>query len=74
MSITNINLKELYFEYKVLTKIIGKPDFEKLHVLFRELKANTAVVPCSLGGGASGYLGMLVTATQYATIFPTKLS
>ena len=44
---TNINLTELYFEYEVLTRIIGEPDFEMLHVLFRELKANAAAVPCS---------------------------
>ena len=72
MNTSNINLKELYFEYKVLTKIIGEPDFEKLHGLFRELKANAAAVPCTLGGGANGYLGMLVTATQYTTISPTE--
>ena len=70
MSTTNINLNELYFEYKVLTRIIGKPTFEKLHILFRELKANTATVPCTLGGGANGYLGMLVSAVQYATVAP----
>ena len=39
-------------------------------MLFRELKANAAAVPCTLGGGANGYLGMLVTNTQYATISP----
>ena len=63
MSTSSINLKDLYFKYKVLTEIIDEPDFEKLHVLFRELKANTAAVPCTLGGGANGYLGMLVSAT-----------
>ena len=72
MSTANINLKDLYFEYIVLTKIIGEPDFEKLHVLFRELKSNTAAVPCTLGGdGTNGYLVMLSSATQYATIAPT---
>ena len=34
----NINLNELYFEYKVLTKITGEPTFDKLHVMFRKLK------------------------------------
>ena len=71
MTTANVNLKDLYFEYKVLTKLIGEPNFENLHVLFRELKANTATVPCTLDGGSNGYLGMLVSTTQYATIFPT---
>ena len=70
MNISNINLNELYFEYKVLTKIIGEPTFDKLHVILRELKANTAAVPCTLAGGANGYLGMLVSAAQYQTVAP----
>ena len=37
-------------------------------VLFQELKASTAVVPCTLAGGANGYLGMLVSADQYNTV------
>ena len=71
MSTANINLNELYFEHKVLMKIIGEPIFTHLHELFRELKANTVAVPCTLGGGANGYLGMLVSAAQYETVAPT---
>jgi len=70
MNTSNINLNELYFEYKVLTKIVGEPTFNKLHVLLRELKANTAAVPCTLAGGANRYLGMLVSAAQYQTVAP----
>ena len=70
MNTSNINLNDLYFEYKVLTKIVGEPTFDRLHVLFRELKANTAAVPCTLAGGANGYLGMLVSAAQYQTVAP----
>ena len=65
---TNINLNELYFEYKVLMKIIGEPTFNKFHEFFRQLKANTAEVPCTLGGGADGNLRMLVSAVQYNTV------
>ena len=52
----NINLNELYFEYKVLTEITGEPTFDELHKMFQQLKANMAAVPCTLGGGANGYL------------------
>mgnify|MGYP000515067367 CR=1 FL=1 len=65
MNTSNINLNELYYEYKVLTKIVGKPSFNKLVVLFQELKANPAAVPCTLAGGANGYFGMLVSTAQY---------
>ena len=70
MNSSNINLNELYYEYKVLTKIIGKPNFEKLMVLFQELKDNTAAVPCTLASGANRYLGMIVSAAQYQTVAP----
>ena len=64
MNTSNINLNDLYFEYKSLTKIVRESNFDKLHVLFRELKTNTAAVPCTLAGGANRYLGMLVSAAQ----------
>ena len=73
MNRSNINLNDLYFEYKLLTKIIREPNFDKLHILFRELKSNTAAVPCTLAGGASGYLGILVSAAQYTTVAPGTL-
>ena len=66
----NTNLNELYFEYKVLTKIIGEPTFDKLHKMFQQLQANTAAVPCTLGGVANGSLGMLVSTAQYNTVTP----
>ena len=70
MSTANINLNKFYFDYKVLTRIIGKPNFIHLHELFRELKANTAAVPFTLRGGTNGYLGILVSATQYEIVAP----
>ena len=63
-----MNLNELYFEYIVLTKIIGEPTFNKLHEMFRQFKENTAAVLCTLGGRSNGYLGMIVSAAQYNTV------
>lgn len=71
MSTANINLNELYFDYKVLMRIIGEPTFAKLHELSRKLKANSVAVPCTLGGGANGYFGILVSPVKYATLAPT---
>ena len=70
MSAANINLNELYFEYKVLPRVAGEPTFNVLHEILKQLKANASAVPCTLGGGANGYLGMLVSATKYATLAP----
>ena len=50
MNTSNINLNDLYYEYKVLTKIEGEPTFDSLMVLFQKLKVNTTAVLCTLGG------------------------
>ena len=73
MNTSNINLNELYYDYKVLTKIVGEPNFDKLIVLFQELKANTAAVQCTLASGATGYLGIIASAALYDTIAPGTL-
>ena len=54
MNTTNVNLKDLYFEYKVLPRIVGEPTFNTLYDMLKQLKANDAAVPCTLGGGANG--------------------
>ena len=70
---TSTDLNELYFEYKVLTKIEGDPDFSKFHQPIRYLTANACSVPCTLGGGANGYIGMLVSNTAYTSLAPGTL-
>ena len=70
MNTSNINLNNLYYERKVLTKIYGEPNLDRLHVLFRKLTAHTVVVPCTLGRGANGYSGMLVSVPHYETVAP----
>ena len=74
MKTSNINLNKLYYEYKLLKKIVGEPTFEKSHVLFRELKANATTIPYTLVGGANGHLGMIVSAAQCETMVPRNLS
>ena len=73
MSTANINLNVLYFEYKVLTIILGEPTFRHIHNLFRELKAKTAAMPCTLGGRSNGYLRMVVSAAHYERMTPGTL-
>ena len=64
------DLKELFFEYKILDRVSGEPDFLRLHALLRCSKANACSVPCTLGGGGNGYVGMLVTTVAYSALAP----
>jgi len=61
LSTGQTNFRELYFEHKSLTKIHSEPTFAGLHRILHELKTNLASVPCPLGEGAYGYLGMITT-------------
>jgi hypothetical protein len=47
-------------------KIRGEPDYQKLSKLFDDIKANASSIPCHLGGGANGYLGVVLGAAAYA--------
>ena len=69
-STSSVNYKDSYFKHPVLTKIRGEPTYETLHHLKMELKANASSVPTILGGGNHGYLGMILTPTEYHRIAP----
>ena len=62
------DFKELFFEHKIVPKIEGEPSFTQLHKLNQILKANACSVPCTLGGGANGYIGMIVSDATYASL------
>ena len=47
-------------------KHTGRLDYEVLNNIKTALKRNFATVPCTLGGGAHGYLGAVLTASEYA--------
>ena len=51
-------------------KIQGQPTYETLSTLRDTLKANAASVEYTIGGGAHGYLGVIVPAAIYDTIVP----
>ena len=53
-----------------LVKHTGRPDYEVLNNIKTALKRNFATVPCTLGGGAHGYLGAVLTAAEYAASTP----
>ena len=68
---SNTDFKELYFEHKDMPRIVGEPSFTTLHDMLRRLKANASSVPCTLGGGAHGYVGTLLSPTAYASLSHT---
>ena len=70
MSSNPPNYRELYFEHRLLTRINGKPNFFSLNYLLIELKANAGSVPTTLGEGAHGFIGMIISPATYSTIAP----
>ena len=67
----NTDYTSTNFEYPVLTKIHGIPIYEALRRIKDEMKANAASVPCDLGGGAYGHLGLILTEVGYTKIAVT---
>ena len=65
---TNINYVDNYFQIPVLTHIHGEPTFETLKNLRNQVKANAGSVTTHLGGGAFGYLGLLLSPAEYNRI------
>jgi hypothetical protein len=71
MSASSTNYRETVFAHHDLTQIQGEPTFSDLKLLTREIKANAMAVHSTLGGGAHGHLGLVLTPAQYATLSPT---
>jgi hypothetical protein len=58
------------FPHPLLPKITGRPTFSSINALRKLQKANAAEVNSMLGGGAHGYLGMIISDTAYARAAP----
>jgi len=68
MTNPNIDYTSTNFEYSSLTKIQGIPTYEPLRKIKNEMKANAASVPCDLGGGNNGHLGLILSIPEYANV------
>ena len=62
--------RDLYFEYKALTRVNGEPTFTSLQKLLLELKLNAVSVPTTLGGGAHGFTSIILSPPTYTTLSP----
>ena len=54
-----------------LTPSVGEPTYATLKTPKDQLKANTASIPTTLGGGNHGYIGLILSPATYTTISPT---
>ena len=57
-----------YFKYKTPTPIREEPTHKSLKRLKIELQVNASSLEIDLGGGNHGYLGLVLTNHEYATI------
>ena len=57
--------RENLFPHANLTKVVGKPTYADILNLRREISANLASVPSTLGGGQFGHMGLALTDETY---------
>lgn len=72
MTIGTIDYASSYFKFKTPTPIRGEPTHKSLKRLKLELQANASSVETDLGGGNYGYLGLVLTDDEYASIPHTQ--
>ena len=63
MTISIVNYHKTIFKHPNLTKIIGIPTYDALHLLHNEIKSNAISVHSNIGGVQHGYLGLVVSPT-----------
>ena len=71
MTVGAVDYAASYFKYKTPTPIQGAPTNKTLKRLKQELRANASSVESDLGGGDHGYLGLVLTDAEYASISAT---
>ena len=72
MTIGTIDYASSYFKFKTPTPIRREPTHKSLKRLKLELQANASSVETDLGGGNHGYLGLVLTDDEYASIPHTQ--
>ena len=67
-----IDYSSSYFKYKTPTLIRGEPTNKALKRLKLELQSNASSVETTLGGRNHGYLDLVLTEEEYASILYTQ--
>ena len=65
---TQVDYARACFKYPTPTPIRGEPTYETLTKLKDELSANASSVESELGGGDHGYLGLVLTDSEYTSL------
>ena len=69
-----IDYVSTYFQHPTVTSIAGEPAYDTVLRLKKEIQANAASVPCELGGGNNGYLGIVLRPAEYAKVSATAFN
>ena len=64
-SINASHYRDNLFPHSELSKIVGKPTYSDILTLRREVSANLASVPSTLGGGQFGHMGLALSDAAY---------
>jgi hypothetical protein len=59
------------FPVKTLPIITGEPDYATIGQITQTLYGNVASLPTTIGDGAHGHIGLIMTTVLYATLTPT---
>ena len=65
---TQVDYARACFKYPTPAPIRGEPTYEALTKLKDELSANASSVESELGGGDHGYLGLVLTDSEYTSL------
>jgi len=66
-----ISYREVYFTHTTLRAINGNLTCADIQQMYKQVKANAASVPSTLGGGQHGHLGLTTNATTSTRIAST---
>ena len=61
--------RENLFPHTNLTRVVGKPTYADVLNLRREISANLASVPSTLGGGQYGHMGLALKDETYKRMY-----
>eukprot|EP00957_Ditylum_brightwellii_P022958 1732993-Ditylum_brightwellii.AAC.1 len=61
------------FCHTILPQIIGQPTYERIYKIHKLLMENAATMDTTVGGGAHGHLGLVLTGQHYLQLTGGKL-
>ena len=73
MVISTVKCCEKIFNHPDLSKIMGVPTYEILHLLHNEINSKAMGVHSNIGGGKHGYLWLVVIPIAYAPLTNTPI-